>query len=254
MVKNAAIFLCVGDREVFGSYAIDHLLNYNDIIVNYFGKNDEKINTFKKHSIYFQHKFGTKFLALKDIVSRDPDILNQYKYLVCWDDDATIKNGSISQLIDLMEQYSLKIISPSHDNSAKISHSIMRTYPGDHIFRLTNFVEMTFPIFKIEFIIQYLNEYDGSCCGYGNDWWYMNLIEDRGSKYDVGICDSVIVTNPRNHSHKDNISEYASKTERYKEWEDAKNKYELNQWVPKTLAYVHTIDNETILTPTTLMP
>jgi hypothetical protein len=254
VVKNTAIFLCVGDKEIFGSYALTHLLDDYDLIVNYFGNNSTKIDLFKKHSTYFQHQPGTKFTSLKDIFSKHPNLSDRYKYVVCWDDDAIIKEGSISHLIDFMETYNLKIISPSHDTSAKISWSVMRTYPGNHVFRFTNFVEMTFPIFQSKFITQYLNEYDGSCCGHGNDWWYMNLIEDKGSKYDVGVCDGVIVTNPRNHSGKNNISEYCNKDNRSKQWEDAKNKYELSQWFPKTLAYVHKINNESILTPTTLMP
>lgn len=254
MVKNNVIYLCVGDKEVFGSYVIENLIETYDIIVNYFGDDNTKAKYFKKHSIYFQQKKGTKFLNLKDIVSHYPNIIDNYQYVVCWDDDATIENGSVCDLIHLMSTFKLKIISPSHSSGGKISHNIMRTYPGNHILRFTNFVEMTFPIFERSFINNYIYEYDGSCSGYGNDWWYMNLIEDRGSNYNVGICDSVIVTNPRNHSNKDNISEYLTKSDRYKEWENAKNKYELNQWNPKTLAYVHEINKEILLTPTTLMP
>lgn len=254
MVKNNLIFLCLGDKEVFGSYVVENLLDKYDIVVNYFGEDDHKIKYFQKHSIFFQHKKGTKFLSLRDIYLHSPNIFEQYNYLVCWDDDARIETGSICGLIDLMKTFKLKILSPAHNNITKISHNIMRTYPGNHLLRFTNFVEMTFPIFKMSFIKEYLHEYDGSCCGFGNDWWYMSLIEDRGSKYDVGICDSVVVTNPRNSVRKDNISCYLSTTDRHQEWEKTKVKYDLYQWSPKTLAYVHTINNETILTPTIIMP
>lgn len=254
MVKNNVIFLCLGDKEVFGSYVVKNLLDEFDLVINYFGVDTTKISYFKKYSKYFQHKKGTKFLALKDIVDHNPNLFDKYNYMVLWDDDAIIERGSINQLIELMSTYNLKIISPSHSINGKISHNLMRTYPGNHLMRLTNFIEMNFPIFKMSFIMSYINQYDGSCCGYGNDWWYMNLIEDRGSKYDVAICDGVIVKNPRNNFNKDNISTYTSKLIRHEEWQQAKIKYDLDIWPHKTLAYIHDIDNQIILTPTTLMP
>jgi hypothetical protein len=254
MVNKNAIFLCVGDKEIFGSYVIENLLGRYDLIVNYFGSNLKQANYFEKHAKFFQKQSGTKFLSLKNIVVDNPKIFNQYDYIVCFDDDATIINGSIDRLIEIMTTFDMKILSPAHHNNGKISHNLMRTYPGNHVVRFTNFVEMTFPIFKKTFIIDYLNAYDGSCCGYGNDWWYMNLIDKKGENYDVGICDEIIVHNPKNSKNKNNISEYKSKRNRRKEWEESKKKYLLSQWTPKTIAYVHEMNDQMVLTPTNMMP
>jgi hypothetical protein len=254
MVNKNAIFLCAGDKEVFGSYVIENLLDNYDLIVNYFGLNEKQVELYKKYAVFFQHKPSTKFLALKDIFDHRPKIFDDYENIVCFDDDASIINGSIDHLIATMNMFNMKIISPAHYNKSKISHNIMRTYPGNHIVRFTNFVEMTFPIFKKTFMIDYLNIYDGSCCGYGNDWWCMNTISGRGSHNDVGICDTVVVNNPKNSRNKNNISEYKPKLQRRKEWQITKSKYGLSEWTPKTLSYVHNIDNEIIMTPTTMMP
>jgi hypothetical protein len=254
MVSKNAIFLCTGDKGIFGYYVVENLLHNYDLIVNYFGSNKEDIKFYKKHSVFFQHKSNTKFLALKDIFNHNPSVFDDYENIVCFDDDATIINGSIDHLIQAINMFNMKIISPAHYNKGKISHNIMRTYPGNHLIRFTNFVEMTFPIFKKTFIIDYLSVYDGSCCGYGNDWWYMNLISNRGSNNDVGICDSVVVHNPKNSRSKNNISEYKSKIQRHKEWQTTKQQHNLSHWTPQTLAYVHNINNEIIMTPTTMMP
>lgn len=256
MVKNA-IFLCVGDAEVFSFYCIDNLLDHFDLIINFFGSDDKKFELLKNKATYIERSSGTKFITLKNIYDKNNLLINKYEYVVCWDDDAIIISGNLQDTIGLAKTFNIKIISPCHDSSGKISHQIMRQYPGNHILRYTNFIEMNFPIFRADVLGQYLSIYDGSLCGFGNDWWYLSTIDATNeSNYACAINDSFVVNNPHNYYYtdKDKINNFVSIQDRKKQWQMTKTKYGLTEWNQKTLAYVHNINNTFILTPTKLLP
>lgn len=254
MVKNA-IFICAGDMETFSAYCIDNLLPDFDLIINFFGADEQKYSKLATHAKYIQKLSGTKFLTIKNIFDNNPKIFNAYDYIVCWDDDASIIEGDLSKTIDVAKFFDVNIISPSHDVNGKLSFSIMKQYPGNHVIRYTNFIEMNFPIFKSNILSKYLSIYDKSLYGFGNDWWYLNTIEaNNENTYQCAIDDSLVVHNPYNTSDKDNISSFISIDNRKQQWHSLKVKCKLKQWKPKTLSYVHKNRNQIILTPTKLLP
>lgn len=253
VVKSTAIFICAGDLESFATYSISHLRNNFDIIINFFGIDSDKRHFLMKYSdIFFQQK-TTKFLSLKSIYTNNPTIFDKYDYIICFDDDAIPISGNIENLIKIAKQLNMSIISPSHDRSGKISWKIMQTYPGNHVVRFTNFVEMTFPIFKVDFLKQYLDHYTGECCGYGNDWWYLNILNPHKNPFACGICDDVRVKNP--FTNKDHINSYMPHSERKQEWTRTKSKHTLKEWKQMTSGYVHlSDDNRLIFTPISEIP
>lgn len=254
VVKNA-IFVCAGDNETFASYCINNLLNNFDLIINFFGNDDTKFDYLKQHSKFIIRSHNTKFLALKKIYDSDNHTFDKYAYVVCFDDDAIITNGNINTLIQIAQKFSIDAMSPAQDINGKLSHIITKKYPGNHIFRYTNFIEMNFPVFKTECLKQYLQIHDGLLCGYGNDWWFLNTIEaNLPDKYNCGICDSVVVLNPLNATKKNNIDDFLSRKQRVKQWTRVKKKYNLTEWNKYTKGYIHLIDNELTLTPKEAMP
>jgi hypothetical protein len=96
---------------------------------------------------------------------------------------------------------------------------------------------MNFPVFKNTALKQYMDIYDGKLCGYGNDWWFLNVL-DANNKNNCAITDKVVIFNPRyyqkKYSDKKNkttdIDHFMSPNDRKKQWLETMQKYDLKMW------------------------
>jgi hypothetical protein len=138
-----------------------------------------------------------------------------------------------------MQKYNLDIGSPSHSNSGIVSHHIMRFNDGNHIFRYTNFIEMNFPVFAKNALKKYMFSYDGELCGWGNDWWYLNILQSNKNK-NCGIIDSVCVKNPSHHEKNyKSINDFMPRENRRLQWEKLRHDMQLHEWSQKTIDFVY---------------
>jgi len=244
-MKSSAIFLSVGNHSVFLEYCIRILLPYCDLFVNFYGDDRSQLKTIQNYSHYSSLHKTTKFPALKKIYNISG--IDKYRNVFVFDDDCIVKSGDLLSLIDIMNKYDLKIISPSHSKEHKWSHRIMLTHEGDHVFRYTNFIEMNFPVFSQGCLQRYMEIYDGELLGWGNDWWYLNMLgfshklDPSGNKV-CGIVDSVCVCNPHNHEKKypdDSIDVFATRESRRLQWDKLRHRIKLHEWTVQNLEFVN---------------
>ncbi len=226
-MKNC-IFISAGDKERFASWAIENLADDFDIIINYYGNNELKLNNFKEKTNTISIK-STKFISLKQIY--DKFIKNKYNWVSVFDDDAKFVSGSMQELVYYAERFNLDIISGSH--TGKVSHFIHNKLDGNHKIRYVNFIEMNFPVFKNMALEKYMNVYDGKLCGWGNDWWYCKTLGANEKKI-AAIVDSVCIENPQTNRE---MESFMGWEERRNQWENFKNKLNIVEWEKINLGF-----------------
>ena len=150
-----------------------------DFILAYYGKSKEKFEDLKKKSLYCFRSKGVKFQLLWSWWIHNIDKNKEYDIIGVIDDDIQWDSITMNNFINNLTTYSINnpdtvVFSPSHDEKGKISISHMEQNLSNHKqFRLVNFIEMTWPFFKRDFLDSYLrNEYEISLQGYGEDKFY----------------------------------------------------------------------------------
>jgi hypothetical protein len=240
------IFISVGDRETFASFASINLIRDFDLAFFYYGKNQEKANHLRQSAILFADGTGTKFNCLKSIHEKIPDLIKSYETVWVCDDDPVPIKGNIKDIPYILKKYHLKVLSPAHAREGKISHQIMRALPGPHIFRYVNFVEMSWPLFSSEALADFLDIFDGSLDGWGVDWWFMNHF-DAKKQLVAGIVDKVVFLNPRDSQKEGGYNEidvYIKINDMETQWNETKNKFNLMVWDHKNLSGVFSTKEE----------
>lgn len=228
-MKNC-IFISAGDKEKFASKALEELSDRYDIVINYYGKDDEKIKMLKSQAAAFSSIKTTKFISLKQMYGEF--IKDRYEWVAVFDDDAKFIAGSMDDLVVSGEKFGLDIVSGAH--TGKISHpTIHSKKEGGHKVRYVNFVEMNFPVFRNKSLATYMNHYDGKLCGWGNDWWYCSVLGVEKNN-NAGIVDSVVIENPEENGEMNN---FMSRSLREEEWNRVKKSIGVVEWGHMTTGF-----------------
>ena len=238
--KNHAIFVSAGDRQTFATYALENLRDTFDILIFQYGSKELEHHQ-KMGARLLAQGTGSKFNALKEIFRNRPDVFSHYETIWVCDDDLIRENGDYRILPNVLAALGAQIVSPAHSLKGKISHEIMLPVLGRHFFRFTSFVEMTCPVFSSKALQKFLEQYDGSLSGYGDDWWYLNVIGANEHNV-VGVVDTVTVINPADRQKMMGYSEAELLGDREQlrlRWLAAKERHGLHQWPTRTLAYVN---------------
>ena len=243
MNKKSCFFISAGNNSLLCNHILNKkvMLNNFDIIINFYDTDEYYFKKLSNIATHIEKNRTTKFISLKKMY--DSSRIKNYECVYVFDDDAILIKGNYIRLQNLMLNYKLSIISPSHSKYGKVPYKELETKNGNHILRYVNFIEMNFPVFSRNALEKYMNVYDGSLCGYGNDWWYLNVIEAE-KKECCAICDSVIVENP--HHDKKNksncINSFMSLQKRGEEFEKVFEEKKLKMWDVKTTKYVYKKD------------
>lgn len=233
---NTLVFIAAGDFN-----RLDALLpeiEFAYVCVAYYGESRSAWNSIRSRSDMAVWARGTKFNLLKKIV--DEALIDLEQFEACWilDDDLVLTAGNCSQFVDEFQRSYLKIASPSHSASGKISHPIMISRPPYLSWRVTNFVEMTCPIFKSDFLVEFIHDYDGSLDGWGCDWWFLNMVDGEVSPY-VGISDHITFVNPPvRPDGKRSIEQSSSNELRAELWNIARGSRGFREWKHESLGYI----------------
>lgn len=240
MSKKSCFFISAGNNSLLCNYIFNNkvLLNNFDVIINFYDTDESYFKKLSNIATHIEKYKTTKFISLKKMY--DSSKIKKYECVYVFDDDAILIKGKYIRLQNLMLNYNLSIISPSHSKTGKISYKELETKNGDHVLRYVNFIEMNFPVFSRNALEKYMNVYDGSLCGYGNDWWFLNVIE-ADKKECCAICDSVVVENPQhNKKNKSNcIDSFMSLQKRGEEFIQTCKKQNLKVWNVETTKYIY---------------
>jgi hypothetical protein len=110
------------------------------------------------------------------------------------DDDLEISAEAISRLFEIRLAHNLDVLQPAYLPTGRVSHAPLMVFPGC-FGRLTNFVEVTCPLFRSSSLIRFLDTYDGSLVGWGIDWWFMEMLWKAGERR-AAVIDAVPCRNP----------------------------------------------------------
>lgn len=243
MTKKSCFFISAGNNSLLCNHILKHkvFLNNFDLIINFYDTDESYFKKLSNIATHIEKNKTTKFISLKKMY--DYAKIKNYECVYVFDDDAILIKGTFIKLQNLMLKYNLSLISPSHSKNGKISFQELETQEGNHILRYVNFIEMNFPVFSRNALEKYMNVYDGSLCGYGNDWWFLNAIEADKNEF-CAVCDNVIVENP--HHHKKNksncIDSFMSLQKRSEEFLQVCKKQNLRDWNVRTTKYIYKKD------------
>jgi hypothetical protein len=239
---KVCIYTSIGDNiDKFIEYYQQLRMIGIDLYLNFYGEDDIKFNTITCYSKWNSRIKTAKFPSLKNCYSNSD--ISEYDFIYVWDDDFIIKDflkclDLISNIPKLMIKNNLDILSPSHSPDGRISHKIMKTVSGNHTVRITNFIELGYPIFSKIALKKYMSEYDGQLSGWGNDWWFLNVLESN-NKMNCGIYDSISFFNPHHYQKKTGlINDLISQQSRKEQWEKTKKTHNLFEWMPNTFKYI----------------
>lgn len=227
-----ALFICAGDRETFASHAIGSLVGVFDLLIHYYGKDAAKAERLARGARYFGHGPATKFNALQAWHRTRPGLLAGYDTIWVCDDDLAVEHGDLATLPYGLHRYGLAAVAPAFSPHGKISHPITLAHAGEHRLRLVNFIEMTAPMFRRDALLAYLAIYDGSLDGWGNDWWFLNVLGAHARPC-VGVDDRIVLVNPHDAHKIGAFREIDAATPtwvRQAQWQAAQARHGLREW------------------------
>jgi hypothetical protein len=234
--KKNLIFTSAGDNTNFYNNWNGNNNNY-DIMVVYYGDNNDTFNKYKNFSNYCYKNKGSKFQNFSYVWKKYKNILDSYERFFILDDDIIFDNyKDINLMFNISEKYNLYICAPTFktDGSSKISHNITKSL-NKNVFRYVNFIEVNTPLFNKYAITKYMEYYDDSLIGWGIDYHYIwALGKDLNDKY--ALVDKITVINPHDNikNNKRELSLINDWDKRVIPWDKIKKKFNIKEWGHKT--------------------
>ena len=137
---------------------------------------------------------GPKWAPLHDLIVRNAELIDRYKYVMLPDDDLLFTPDGMSWFFDLCRRHDFAVAQPSLDYESFYSHPITIRRPMLS-YRLTDFVEVMTPCFRTDVLHQVLPTFVASASGWGIDDVWPGLVGRTGGR--MAIVDEVSVTHTR---------------------------------------------------------
>lgn len=186
MKKNNLIISVVGDNSYHKEWIKDKC--DFDLILIYYGDNNDIYNDYKKDSLICIKNKGNFFPLVKKFIDDNIDIINKYDYIWLPDDDISISTNQINNLFKISSKYDIFICQPSVKSDFDITYKITEPVENN-ILRYTNFVECMAPLFNTDILMLLYDDFEISESGWGLDIsWYKRL---NYPKNKIAIIDDV---------------------------------------------------------------
>jgi Protein of unknown function (DUF707) len=238
-VSRWCVFTSAGDYSNVCSWLAPRRSKSWDLIVAFYGDNDAERARLTAVADKLFPMRGSKFQNLLSLYRRMPELFSGYEYIWVADDDLMLDPYDIDRLFKLAARHDLWICQPAFSSRGRISHGI--TAQQNTYIRITNFVEVTCPLFRADKLREFLQIYDGELVGWGIDWWYCNALNiSRNGK--AAVIDSVVVTNPHSNQRrggKREIESLQSDAVRQANWQATASRLHLQEYELQTLAQIN---------------
>ena len=172
--RRFLVYTCAGDRSVLKMWLQNGARDF-DLWVTYFGKQTE--DCWKAEADLYRRRAGGKFENLQ-VLYKEPELcarFHEYDAVLVMDDDVVIDAARINRLFATREHANLHVLQPAFERRGKVSHALTAVQPANKL-RLTNFVEMTCPLFSTESLCAFLSVFDADLKGWGADWWFLTVV------------------------------------------------------------------------------
>jgi hypothetical protein len=218
-----------------------------DLVVAFYGDSDSECARLAAVADMLFRSRGSKFQNLRSIFLQKPEMFLEYDYIWVADDDLLLIPGDIDRLFELASRYDFWVCQPAFSPQGRVSHQL--TYKGGVHVRITNFVEMTCPVFRTDKLLEFLKIYDGVLVGWGIDWWYCNVFDvSRNRK--AAVIDEIVMTNPHAHQRRGGKREIESlqpNSVREAHWKETASRLQLKQYEFRNLAQVSETERQVLL-------
>lgn len=193
-----------------------------DLWITYYGADHGR---YSDSCEYYCERKGGKFPNLYAAYKENQELFLSYDAIMVMDDDIMIDSRRLNRLFSLVEKNGLWLAQPAFEGG-KISHEITVRRPGVFM-TYTNFVEMNVPIFSRQALERYMAVYDPRLVGWGNDWWFLDVLgADLEGK--VAVIDSIKCVNPFDSVKADGkreIDTLQRTEERIRIWQEIKSEH-----------------------------
>jgi hypothetical protein len=209
-----------------------------DLVTAFYGDDQASFEELRQISAASFKIEGSKFQNLKQLFGRQPSIFGAYDFILLSDDDIHFTKEKIDELFEIAAAYDLWVCQPSFDPAGRISFPL--TAQSGMNLRITNFVEMTCPLFRKDKLVEFLNTYDGQLVGWGMDWWYCNCLNAMENKK-FAVIDKIAVINPHNRQRRGEareIEKLQSNNDRESHWKETAKNLHLEEYEMRNLAYI----------------
>ncbi|KAJ1456615.1 hypothetical protein M885DRAFT_616248 [Pelagophyceae sp. CCMP2097] len=205
--RKYLVYTCAGDRAVVPLWLRNGQRDF-DVWVTYYGSGVE--DKWRDCADCYRRRPGGKFENLQALVREAGvgDVFSKYDGVLVMDDDVVLDAPRINALFGVRANLGLDALQPAFERRGKVSHCITASQPANRV-RLTNFIEMTCPLFSTRAISKFLERFDADLKGWGADWWFLTVVSDVARDQGVarqhpstalagviGVCDAVTCINP----------------------------------------------------------
>lgn len=162
-----------------------------DLVVSYFGK-DPAI--YRINDVVRIDSTGPKWAPLQRLMLDHPEYLDRYDYIWFPDDDLAMTKQDMNRFFDLCRDYGLELAQPSLTTDSPMNHPLLINNTASHI-RFTNFVEVMAPCFSAACLRRVLPTFSATQSGWGIDWLWPRMVQDRDSG--IAVIDDVVIRHTR---------------------------------------------------------
>lgn len=233
------VFTSAGDFHNVKAWGWSKWTRKWDLITAFYGDQDQVFDRLQKKSTLAFKSKGSKFQNLKKLFEERPDIFARYDFVLVADDDLHMNSYKINRLFEIAEAYDFWVSQPAFRCTGRISHPI--TAQAGTKIRITNFVEITCPLFRRDKLVEFLKVYDGNLVGWGIDWWYCSHFGASQNRK-LAIIDEVSVINPHDHQRPGKtreIEKLQPSAIRKAQWEETANNLGLAEYAHRNLEYLN---------------
>lgn len=167
--------------------------NY-DLIVIYYGDDDDKYEEYCHESKMCIRQKGQKFPLIAEFIDKNEELIKSYKYVWLPDDDVKLDYIDIEKMFEIATEHELLLCQPAVKSiDGTVSHEITRRHAGK--MRFTNFVEVMAPVFSVDALMTVYRDFYLSSSGWGLDITWSHLLCNPIDK--IAILDSIVMLHTR---------------------------------------------------------
>ncbi len=163
-----------------------------DLVVIYAGGYPER---YRDQYDHLHRHNGSKWVAITDFLSTRRDFVQQYEYVWFPDEDLLTTGRNIDSFFDLCRTFRLSLAQPAFTPNSYYAWEITLQQPAPAA-RITNFVEISAPCFKVETLEVFAPVFGENTSGYGYEFVWSHLA-DRNGYLRRGIVDRTPVYRTR---------------------------------------------------------
>ena len=192
--RRRCVFTSAGDRNAVAGWLPPGGERDFDLLVAFYGEDDARFADLARVADRAWRIKGGKAQNLRALVNAGELDLSPYAQVWLPDDDLLLDPADIPRLFDLAERFGFAVCQPAFDPLGRVTWPITAATGRDEA-RLTDYVEMTCPLFRREDLQAFLAVFDGSLSGWGLDLWFAHVLgADTPGRF--AVIDAITVFNP----------------------------------------------------------